>query len=254
MEGIGMTTATNMAAPGAATIEEEASVLDAIEAPHFSPPTPITQEIAVVLDDPQGRLSVRVGERHLAAQRAVSCLVAPEKGDRVLVALTPDGPFVLAVLLTACMPDERASPATTGNPFFSPSELPLGMPAFDRIRPEHVSPAIDVLLVDANAALDKAVGADVPADYDAMSAVLDTATERLTVDEGRERVADERRFRHIEATCRSVAEPDVPVAAIVSDLELHGIRAPLELERLHVRQIEPKRIARVPRRRSSRAD
>jgi peptidyl-dipeptidase Dcp len=50
---------------------------------------------------------------------------------------------ILAVLLTACMPDERASPATTGNPFFSPSELPLGMPAFDRIRPEHFAPAFE---------------------------------------------------------------------------------------------------------------
>ena len=34
---------------------------------------------------------------------------------------------ILAVLLTACMADERPSSAdTTGNPFLSPSELPLG--------------------------------------------------------------------------------------------------------------------------------
>lgn len=54
-----------------------------------------------------------------------------------------------------------------------------GLPAFDAIRPEHVTPAIDELLAGANAALDKAVSADVPADYDALSAVLDVATERL---------------------------------------------------------------------------
>ncbi|MGH6611323.1 MAG: M3 family metallopeptidase, partial [Burkholderiaceae bacterium] len=54
-----------------------------------------------------------------------------------------------------------------------------GLPGFDRIRPEHVSPAIDELLTEADAALERAVGAEVPADYDAMSAVLDVATERF---------------------------------------------------------------------------
>jgi oligopeptidase A len=54
-----------------------------------------------------------------------------------------------------------------------------GLPAFDRIRPEHVSPAVDTLLRQADEALEQAVGPGVPADYDAMSAVLDVATERL---------------------------------------------------------------------------
>ena len=54
-----------------------------------------------------------------------------------------------------------------------------GLPAFDAIRPEHVAPAIDALLADANAALETAVSAAVPAEYEAMSAVLDVATERL---------------------------------------------------------------------------
>ncbi|NML14540.1 M3 family metallopeptidase [Azohydromonas caseinilytica] len=53
------------------------------------------------------------------------------------------------------------------------------LPAFDRIRPEHVSPAVDELLAQAGTALERAVGPEVPADYDAMSAVLDVATERL---------------------------------------------------------------------------
>jgi oligopeptidase A len=53
------------------------------------------------------------------------------------------------------------------------------LPDFAAIRPEHVSPAIDHLLAQADAALERAVGPDVAPDYDAMSAVLDVATERL---------------------------------------------------------------------------
>ena len=54
-----------------------------------------------------------------------------------------------------------------------------GIPLFDQIKPEHVSPAIDVLLAQAEAALDKVTGPDVPADYDALSLMLDVATETL---------------------------------------------------------------------------
>jgi oligopeptidase A len=53
------------------------------------------------------------------------------------------------------------------------------LPDFGAIRPEHVSPAVDQLLLEAETALERAVGPDVAADYDAMSAVLDVATERL---------------------------------------------------------------------------
>jgi oligopeptidase A len=53
------------------------------------------------------------------------------------------------------------------------------LPDFAAITPEHVSPAIDQLLADAEAALERAVGPDVAAGYDALSAVLDVATERL---------------------------------------------------------------------------
>jgi oligopeptidase A len=55
-----------------------------------------------------------------------------------------------------------------------------GLPAFAEIRPEFVTPAIDVLLADANAALERVVGPDVPPDFDAMSAVFEVATERLS--------------------------------------------------------------------------
>ncbi len=54
------------------------------------------------------------------------------------------------------------------------------LPAFDAIRPEHVTPAVDTLLAQANAALERAVSPTVAADYESMSAVLDVATERLS--------------------------------------------------------------------------
>jgi oligopeptidase A len=61
------------------------------------------------------------------------------------------------------------------NPLLSTAALP----EFAAIKPEHVQPAITELLAAAQAALDEAVKPDTPADYDALSAILDTATERL---------------------------------------------------------------------------
>jgi oligopeptidase A len=55
-----------------------------------------------------------------------------------------------------------------------------GLPAFDEIRPEFVTPAMDVLLAEADTALERVVGPDVPPDFDAMSAVFTVATERLS--------------------------------------------------------------------------
>ncbi len=72
-------------------------------------------------------------------------------------------------------PAHEAAHIMTNNPLLRDE----GLPAFDAIRPEHVRPAIDLLLKDADAALERAVGPDTRADYDAMSAVLDVATERL---------------------------------------------------------------------------
>lgn len=54
-----------------------------------------------------------------------------------------------------------------------------GLPAFDQVLPEHVEPAMAQLLAQADEALEKAVGPDTPADYDALSAVLDVAGERV---------------------------------------------------------------------------
>ncbi len=67
------------------------------------------------------------------------------------------------------------TPLLDTNPLLDDSSLPR----FDAIRAEHVGPAVDVLLADAEAALARATTDEVPADYEALSAVLDVATERL---------------------------------------------------------------------------
>ena len=54
-----------------------------------------------------------------------------------------------------------------------------GLPLFDRIAPEHVAPAMDVLLTAADQALETVTAADFPADWTAISKTLDVATERL---------------------------------------------------------------------------
>ncbi len=54
-----------------------------------------------------------------------------------------------------------------------------GLPLFDQIKPEHVSPAMDVLLAESEAALSKVTSPDVAADYDALSLLLDVPTERM---------------------------------------------------------------------------
>ena len=56
----------------------------------------------------------------------------------------------------------------------------IDLPAFDQIRPEHIGPALDLLLPAAEAALEQAVGAEVAADYGALSVVLDVPLERLS--------------------------------------------------------------------------
>ncbi len=62
------------------------------------------------------------------------------------------------------------------NPLLSPAELP----EFAAFQPDQVTPALDLLLPAAEAALERAVSADVAADYEALSAVLDVPLERLS--------------------------------------------------------------------------
>jgi oligopeptidase A len=62
------------------------------------------------------------------------------------------------------------------NPLLDFTDLPL----FDRITPEHVAPAVDCLLADAEAALQTVTAPDFPADWMAISRVLDVASERFS--------------------------------------------------------------------------
>jgi oligopeptidase A len=61
------------------------------------------------------------------------------------------------------------------NPLLSFTDLPL----FDQISPEHVAPAMDVLLADASAALETVTAPDFPAGWTDIAAVLDVTTEKL---------------------------------------------------------------------------
>src|SRR5450830_1163597 len=61
------------------------------------------------------------------------------------------------------------------NPLLSFDDLPL----FDQIKPEHVAPAIDQLLTEANAALETVTAPDFPARWNDIASVLDVSTEKL---------------------------------------------------------------------------
>lgn len=54
-----------------------------------------------------------------------------------------------------------------------------GLPPFDRIAPDHVLPAVETLLQQADAALQQVTAPDFPARWQDISKVLDVATERL---------------------------------------------------------------------------
>ncbi len=61
----------------------------------------------------------------------------------------------------------------------NPLLLTHGLPRFDAIAPAHVAPAIEVLLTQAQSALDTVTAPDFPAQWLTLSAVLDVAVENL---------------------------------------------------------------------------
>jgi oligopeptidase A len=61
------------------------------------------------------------------------------------------------------------------NPLLDFADLPL----FDAVQPEHVEPAVDILMAQAQTALDTVTQADFPSEWKAIAQVLDVATERL---------------------------------------------------------------------------
>jgi len=68
-----------------------------------------------------------------------------------------------------------ASSTSPTNPLLDFSALPR----FDEIRPEHIAPAIDVLLAEADAALQAVTQPGFPAEWQTISRTLDVAAERL---------------------------------------------------------------------------
>ena len=62
------------------------------------------------------------------------------------------------------------------NPLLSFDDLPL----FDQIKPDHVAPAVDLLLQGASVALETVTATDFPPRWTDIAAVLDVATEKLS--------------------------------------------------------------------------
>ena len=91
-----------------------------------------------------------------------------------------DFAFVFAPVffcLIFTLPPLSARAMTAENPLFHLAPLPR----FDLIGPEHVAPAIDALLAKARAALEEVTAPAFPARWQALSATLDVATERLSL-------------------------------------------------------------------------
>jgi oligopeptidase A len=55
-----------------------------------------------------------------------------------------------------------------------------GLTAFSAVRPEHVQPAIEQLLAEAQTALEQVTRPEVPAEFETLSGILDVVTERLS--------------------------------------------------------------------------
>ena len=108
------------------------------------------------------------------------------------------------------------------NPLLDFTDLPL----FDRIRPEHVAPAIDTLLAECEQALDTVVAPDFPAQWQPLARTLDCATERL----GRAWVAV--REDELAASSLGVNTARVKLAAFAVGAALVGLAGCLYATRL----------------------
>ena len=101
-----------------------------------------------------------------------------------------------------------------------------GLPRFDDIRPEHVAPAIDALLADARAALERVASDAAPADWDDVVAPCVDARRRSPRPRVGRGEPPERRRRHARAARRlqrRAAEGDrVPHATSAQDERLYA--------------------------------
>ena len=122
---------------------------------------------AVVLDvgmnrNDEGKLC---GDVDFAGVREVAGYITPVPGGV--------GPMTITMLLVNTL---EAAERVPHNPLLDTAQLPR----FDAIRPEHVTPGMKALLAQADAALETVTAADFPAEWTAISRVLDVATERLS--------------------------------------------------------------------------
>ncbi|WP_228764692.1 M3 family metallopeptidase [Limnohabitans sp. Rim11] len=72
------------------------------------------------------------------------------------------------------------STSSTANTPMNPLLQHGGLPLFDQIKPEHVKPAVEVLLQVASEALETVTAPAFPTEWHAIAKVLDVATERLS--------------------------------------------------------------------------
>ncbi|MEN9373546.1 MAG: hypothetical protein RIR79_1098 [Pseudomonadota bacterium] len=122
---------------------------------------------AVVIDvgmnrNEEGKLC---GDVDFAGVREVAGYITPVPGGV--------GPMTITMLLVNTL---EAAERVPPNPILCTEPLPR----FDAIRPEHIEPAIKRLLANADAALQTVTAADFPAEWKAISSILDSATERLS--------------------------------------------------------------------------
>ena len=71
--------------------------------------------------------------------------------------------------------NDRTDPTLLANPLLDSADLPR----FDAVVPEHIAPAIETLLQQAEAALAAVTAPNFPAEWQALARTLDVATERL---------------------------------------------------------------------------
>ena len=77
---------------------------------------------------------------------------------------------------TSSNTENQAQTQSPGNPLLDFSDLPR----FGDIKPEHVTPALDVLLADAKAAVDHASAPETPATWRDIVESVERASERLS--------------------------------------------------------------------------
>lgn len=133
---------------------------------------------AVVLDVGINRLAdgSLCGDVDFASVQQVAAYISPVPGGV--------GPMTIAMLLENTLDAAQnsiatAQPDATGNPLQALAASSTGFAAFDQIQPAHITPALDALLAQAEAAMQTVCAPSFVPTWDALARILDTATEAL---------------------------------------------------------------------------